>query len=220
MFPSSNYQGYSDLNSGFKIQPHQPGLFIPLLFLYLVEDTPLLKLSNFFRDKQLIAHKFLPSLTSVFLCAPAGQKAWGTQISFLHFNSALPKPDLSSGEAVVCECWARFRMVLLNGSESNQRKGWLCLLRSTVLCACLFVCLAGEVFLCSRNPWKKKNTILAEELNSLHHSLNFIRLLRIVITPSVTSLLHERRKRLEAIGWNSGEIFTNSSFNTWGNSTW
>ena len=31
-------------------------------------------------------------------------------------------------------------------------------------------------------------------------SLNFIRLLRVVITPSVA----ERRKRLEAIGWNSG----------------
>ena len=32
-----------------------------------------------------------------------------------------------------------------------------------------------------------------------HHSLNFIRLLRVVITPSV-----ERRKRLEAIEWISG----------------
>ena len=33
-------------------------------------------------------------------------------------------------------------------------------------------------------------------------SLNFIRLLRVVITPSVA----ERRKRLEAIGWNSAEF--------------
>ena len=35
-------------------------------------------------------------------------------------------------------------------------------------------------------------------------SLNFIRLLRVVITPSVTSDVVERRKRLEAIGWISG----------------
>ena len=50
--------------------------------------------------------KFLPSLTSVFLCAPAGQKAWGAQICLQHFNSALLKPDLSSGEAVVWS-WGR-----------------------------------------------------------------------------------------------------------------
>ena len=35
----------------------------------------------------------------------------------------------------------------------------------------------------------------------LHVSLNFIRLLRVIISPSVMS---ERRKRLEAIGWISG----------------
>ena len=35
-------------------------------------------------------------------------------------------------------------------------------------------------------------------------TLNFIRLLRVVITPSVTSDVVERRKRLEAIGWISG----------------
>ena len=65
---------------------------------------------------------------------------------------------------------------------------------------CMFVCLFGwwGVLVFPKSV-KEKNTILAEELNSLHHSLNFIRLLRVVITPSVTSLLHERRKRLEAI---------------------
>ena len=66
---------------------------------------------------------------------------------------------------------------------------------------CMFVCLFGwSGALVFPKSVKEKNTILAEELNSLHHSLNFIRLLRVVITPSVTSLLHERRKRLEAIG--------------------
>ena len=38
--------------------------------------------------------------------------------------------------------------------------------------------------------------------NSLILSLNFIRLLRVVITPSLV----ERRKRLEAIGWISGYL--------------
>ena len=53
---------------------------------------------------------------------------------------------------------------------------------------CLFVRLVG----CSCVPEirERKRYNLAEELNSLHHSLNFIRLLRVVITPSVTSLLH------------------------------
>ena len=46
-----------------------------------------------FRDKQLIAHKFLPSLTSVFLCAPAGQKAWGAQICLLHHNKFSQRPS-------------------------------------------------------------------------------------------------------------------------------
>ena len=40
-----------------------------------------------------------------------------------------------------------------------------------------------------------------ETLAGLAGSLNFIRLPRVVITPSVV----ERRKRLEAIGWNSGK---------------
>ena len=47
--------------------------------------------------------------------------------------------------------------------------------------------------------WPAKLSLLKFKFSYPTHSLNFIRLLRVVITPSV-----ERRKRLEAIGWISG----------------
>ena len=159
MSPSSNYQGYSlnDLNSGF--QPHQPGLFIPLLSLYLVERHSAVEIKWLFRDKQLIAHKFLPSLTSVFLCAPAGQKAWGAQICLLHHNKFSQRPsearlkfrrgsclkvkclnhNVPKRESVFLpiECWASLEWFRVDSEERMIvsiaiNRSW-----------CMFVCLFG-----------------------------------------------------------------------------
>ena len=52
----------------------------------------------------------------------------------------------------------------------------------------VYVCLL--VWLLFSKSVKEKNTILADEMNSLHHSLNFIRLLRVVITPSLPGVGH------------------------------
>ena len=68
-----------------------------------------------------------------------------------------------------------------------------------------------------KNTALKDEVVVKHQLHSISYNpwqrwMNFIRLLRVVITPSVTAVVAKRKKLLKAIGWNSGydkgEVFS------------